>query len=513
MSNQSQSLHRDFVRITLALVFALLSSACIHERGPDKTLAAKIDPILHQLDDTGAIVSARIVDPTSGRELYATKPDEPVMPASNMKLQTASAGLDRLGPDHVFKTYLAMDGDDLWLVGTGDPACGDSRLEQKYGRKTMSMLDDWSEALKARGISQIKGKLYFYDGAFDSQTISPNWSKGYLTDYYAAPVSGLNFNTNCIDVVAVATEPGQPAKLEVTPPTAGNTIVNQCTSARPNERETVDIKRDPDSNVFTITGKVQKRKELSSKPVIDPGAFFADALRTNLESHGITIAGPTERSRQPLGGSADPPKEKIIATHETKMADVLNRICKNSNNLFADALCKYQGRAMELSRGKDVPGSWANGGESVHAFLQKNKIDDSQFVIVDGSGLARANRVTTRLISDELVVMHRHRYHDAFFTALPIGGKDGTIAKRMPDLQGHVFAKTGFIGGVRSLSGYVKTKDGKWLVFSIIFNKLPGSVAPAEDVQDNVCRVLVEYPKMENAQIKPIRPATTQSSE
>jgi D-alanyl-D-alanine carboxypeptidase/D-alanyl-D-alanine-endopeptidase (penicillin-binding protein 4) len=195
------------------------------------------------------------------------------------------------------------------------------------------------------------------------------------------------------------------------------------------------------------------------------------------------------------------------------MTDVLNRICKNSNNLFADALCKYQGRAMELSAGHDVPGSWSNGSDAVHAFLKKNKIDDSKFVIVDGSGLARANRVTTRLISDELVVMHRHRYHDAFFNALPIGGKDGTIAKRMTDLQGHVFAKTGYIGGVRSLSGYVKTKEGKWLVFSIIFNKLPGSVAPAEDIQDNVCRVLVESPKIENAQIKPVRPATTQSSD
>jgi hypothetical protein len=62
------------------------------------------------------------------------------------------------------------------------------------------------------------------------------------------------------------------------------------------------------------------------------------------------------------------------------------------------------------------------------------------------------------------------------------------------------------------LSGYVKTREGKWLAFSVIFNNLPGNVAPAEDVQDNVCRVLVEYPKIENAKLTPVR-ATTRESE
>jgi D-alanyl-D-alanine carboxypeptidase/D-alanyl-D-alanine-endopeptidase (penicillin-binding protein 4) len=167
---------------------------------------------------------------------------------------------------------------------------------------------------------------------------------------------------------------------------------------------------------------------------------------------------------------------------------------------------------LARSRGEDAPGSWKLGGESVRAFLRINHIDDTGLVYVDGSGLARGNRVTTRLITDELAVMWRHRYHDTFFNSLAVAGKDGTIGKRMDDLQGHVFGKTGFIGGVRALSGYVKTREGKWLAFSVIFNNLPGNVAPAEDVQDNVCRVLVEYPKIENAKLTPVR-ATTRESE
>src|SRR5262245_19149763 len=109
--------------------------------------------------------------------------------------------------------------------------------------------------------------------------------------------------------------------------------------------------------------------------------------------------------------------------------------------------------------------------------------------------------------------MQRHRYHEAFFNALAVAGKDGTISKRMDDLSGHVFGKTGYIGGVRALSGYIKTREEKWLAFSIIFNKLPGAVGPAEDVQDNVCRILVEYPDIENAKLQGVRATTTQSSE
>jgi D-alanyl-D-alanine carboxypeptidase len=83
----------------------------------------------------------------------------------------------------------------------------------------------------------------------------------------------------------------------------------------------------------------------------------------------------------------------------------------------------------------------------------------------------------------------------------------------MDDLAGHVFGKTGFIGGVRALSGYIKTRDGKWLAFSVIFNKLPVDVHSGRRCADNVCRILVEYPNIENAKLREIRPATTQAAD
>jgi hypothetical protein len=244
-------------------------------------LAGRLRPLLHRLDATGAVVAARVIELPSGRELYADRADEAVIPASNMKLPVSAAALDRFGPDHEVKTYLAVDGDDLWLIGTGDPATGDPALAKKRNEKPTAMLDRWAAALKARGVTAVKGNLYYYDGAFEDVGVHPTWSRSYLTDWYAAPVAGLNFNDNCVDVTvrpakadgtaakadatqarrrgcpvggsapstAPATGPatapaGPPAAFEVMPPTASVEIVNQTvTTAAATPRSTAPATR------------------------------------------------------------------------------------------------------------------------------------------------------------------------------------------------------------------------------------------------------------------------------
>ena len=479
----------------------------IAEKAPDPTveLGMRLDRILHKRDKGDVHFVARVIDPSDGRELYARDIDKPVIPASNGKLAVSAATLDRFGASHTFKTYLAMDGDDLWLIGTGDPACGDGRLAKAQGGTTVTMLDKWADALKAKGVERIKGNLYYYAGTFDAETTHPSWSRGFLTDWYAAPVTGLNFNDNCIDITVTPTTPGQPATFVVVPPTNEIKVTNGIVTAEGSSQPAGDgeerpssakIDREPDASVFTLSGSVSKSTDLESKPVTDPAAFFADALRTHLASRGIMVEGETKRADKPLGGTEVPHAGKIVAVHETSMPDAIGRINKQSQNLFAEAFAKYLGRQYRLDHGVDEPGSWQAGSDAVHAFLKKLSIDDSQFVVADGSGLSRENRVTSRAISDLLVAMTKHKDGEVFRKSMAEAGVDGTIGKRMKDLAGRVFAKTGYIRGVRSLSGYVKTKQDKWLVFSIIYNGIDGDVKPYEALQDEAVRLLSEWPNM-----------------
>jgi D-alanyl-D-alanine carboxypeptidase/D-alanyl-D-alanine-endopeptidase (penicillin-binding protein 4) len=476
------------------------------EAAPSK-LTTRLDSILHRRDDGKIVFGARVIELKTGRELYAHDLDRPLMPASNMKLPVSSTGLDFFGPDHVFETYLAMDGEDLWLIGTGDPATGDPAIAKANNRTTMTMLDEWADALKKKGIRRIKGRLMYYDLAFDDQLIHPSWSKSFAGDWYAAPLSGLNFNDNCVDVKVTPTKAGELVKYTVVPPTKGAKFINECKTGGTGKP---DIKRDPEANVYRITGSATQPTDLPSTSVIDPGAFFADALRTHLESKGIRIEGSTKRADLPLDGRLEPSADKLIATHETKMTDVMWRINKNSQNLFAEAMCKAVGRAWKAKHGDNVAGSWSAGAQAVKDFLNRNKIDTSYLVVTDGSGLSRDNRVTVRIISDLLVTMNKHQHRDAFRASLSIAGKDGTLRNRMKDITPAFIGKTGYIGGVRSLSGYVKTRSGEDLVVSVIFNGFSGSVRPFEELQDEVVRTLVEYP---NVPDHVAQPATAPSEE
>lgn len=479
---------------------ASMSSAQV-AGGKKAGLATLLREVLHRRDASGAVVAARVYDLDTKQELYAENLDRPMTPASNLKLFTTAATLDRFGPGHTFDTYVAMDGDDLWVIGMGDPSLGDPKIAKKKEESQLAAFDRWAEALKAKGITEVKGKLYYYDGAFESETVHPSWSRGYLTDWYAAPVTGLNFNDNCIDVTVTPTGPGKLVEYEVMPPLKNISITNEMKMGDKEVEEPIE-RKDASMNWY-LTGGVKEKKTLGSKCVPDPGAFFADAMRTQLEKDGIKIAGPTERAEKPLGGKLIPPAEKVVVVEKSPMPVVLNRLNKDSQNLFAEAFSKALGRQWDLDHGKDEPGSWKSGTEATHAFLKKNHIDDSKVELVDGSGLSRQNKITARAISDLLITMHAHPYGKTFFESLPIGGVDGTIGKRQKDITGKIHAKTGYIGGVRSLSGYAEAANGHTLVFTFLYNQIPGSVKPFEDLQDDGCRLLVAYPHPEKAKLSP----------
>ena len=112
------------------------------------------------------------------------------------------------------------------------------------------------------------------------------------------------------------------------------------------------------------------------------------------------------------------------------------------------------------------------------------------FVIADASGLARTNRATARGFVRVLQAMFRHPRRDAFLASLAGNVNGGRLGRRLADLDGAVYAKTGYIRGVRALSGYVRSTDDRWTAFSVMFNGIRGGTAPYNRIHEQLCTIL-----------------------
>ena len=450
----------------------------------DAGLARKLDAVF---EAAGATAAVRVIELPARREFYARDADRPVMPASNQKLVTTAMALDRFGPGHRFETTLAAAGDDLYMIGSGDPGLGDPTIASWSNRKPTDDFAPLAQALLDRGLTRIKGNLYYDDRALDDQWTHPSWSTSFREYWYAAPVSGLNFNDNCIDVTVHPTDPGKPARVEVMPPTDRVRIVNNCVTG---DRQTASIRRGEGATDYVLSGVCQKTTTLASKPVDDPGAFTADAFRTYLATRGVTIEGNILRA--PAGRPAN---LRTLATRHSALSDVIKRVNKTSQNFMAEALDKLCGEAARREGGgADASGtSWEAGEHAAKAFLRKSGIDPAPLRLADGSGLSRDNRVTARMLTDLLAVMHRHPHAAVFRESLPVAGTDGTLRRRLADVKGKIQAKTGTIGGVRALSGYAQTSDGRTLAFSILCNDIKGDQDAFLKNIDEAAKLVAEH--------------------
>ncbi|MCX6376426.1 MAG: D-alanyl-D-alanine carboxypeptidase/D-alanyl-D-alanine-endopeptidase, partial [Armatimonadetes bacterium] len=137
-------------------------------------------------------------------------------------------------------------------------------------------------------------------------------------------------------------------------------------------------------------------------------------------------------------------------------------------------------------------GSSNAGAEAETEFLRKIGADVAEVSINDGSGLCRSDYVSPKNLVAILTYMYRHNDSKAYIDSLPIAGVDGTLRSRMKGTaaERNVHAKTGYIARVSTISGYVTTKSGEPLVFSIMMNHhlCPNSGATA--IQNKILTAL-----------------------
>jgi len=188
--------------ITL-LALALLAGAARAD-----TLAARLNALVADPQLKGSSLGLHVVEitPTGPVEIYSHNADAPLAPASNCKILTTAAAFERYGPKATFKTRLFKVGDDLILVGSGDPGLGDETLLNQAGMGPTQIFDDWADALHKSGLTSYHN-LILDERVFDAQYFHPNWPANQRGTSSEARIGGLNFSDN-IKNGTVVTDPG-----------------------------------------------------------------------------------------------------------------------------------------------------------------------------------------------------------------------------------------------------------------------------------------------------------------
>ncbi|MCB1075403.1 MAG: D-alanyl-D-alanine carboxypeptidase/D-alanyl-D-alanine-endopeptidase [Simkania sp.] len=463
-----------FRRVIFLLIFSVAAQATSVQ---DRTayIQSAIEKTIETADPT-AQVGIEVVA-LNGELSYEKNSNKRYVPGSNVKLFVAAAALDLLGANYQFETRMMTDGKvkkgelvgNCYLVASGDPSLDVAGLEEII------------HLMKENGVDRIKGDLILDLSVFDDITQGPGWMWDDTDTYCFSPLNGIILEHNCIQfTVKPGSEAGRPCYVDLYPRCGAISILNRSVTGKGGSN--VSVERLYDGR-FEVVGSLEIGDEPKEfmQPVREPHAFVADVMKVLFKQNQIVFDGEVK-----VGMCVKHVKE--IGIHRSKpLSEILIPTLKESDNLYADALFKKVG---EVRYG--APGSWQKGGRAVRDFLeQKVGLDIGEMIVVDGCGASRYNLVSAHQMVSFLKWVHdKFVYRDALKAALPIGGVDGSLKKRMtaPFLVSKVRAKTGTMTGVSSLCGYLNDE----IAFAIFVN---GYVKSGREIkgkiEDEICHVLL----------------------
>ena len=401
-----------------------------------------------------------VVDANDGDILYAVHENDPLNPASNVKLVATATVLDVLGPDWRYQTRLlgptpdssgTVSG-DVYLLGNYDP--------------TLSADDvaDLAASVAETGITRIDGDIVV--GSDDRRD---------------------SLRRARVEVSVTATEPGQPPIVTVTPMSALiEIVVTAKTSKRRRARlRVVSRREDLDGEErcrIEVSGLIRRgRTKRYRRLVPQRAAFTAHLFADELRSAGIEASGEVTRRSLPAyvaaatrGAPAYLPVE--LGRHESApMSALVRKVNKRSINWLADAILETAGAVVYGG-----PPSMANGVRAMDYWLQHNAGIDPELVTLDtGSGLSYASELSAKNITEVLRSAAGFGNGDAaedidevFRASLSVAGRDGTLRRRFrrSQVRGHLLGKTGTLTRIIALSGIISASDDNALLFAIVTN-------------------------------------------
>lgn len=485
---------------------SILLSMCMYtaegQTRNDVTEAMK--NVLGSDDFKGASVSMLAVT-GDGDTLLCHDRGRLLIPASNMKLVSTALAMHSLGPDYRYGTGIGYSGTieegtlrgDLYIIGGGDPTIGS---DNPIATPLDTLFREWMGMISDTGISHIEGNIVGDGRFFSGMDGHPTWEVCDAGTYYGTGTSGLSFYENVQDFnVSAGEKPGDPVNIEPGyPETPWMEFIYSCTTGKPGTGNSLYFY--PDS--FYPCGEMRGSFAVDRQPRTEhaanrfPEYTLAWYFWRFLADNGIeSEEGPADTG--PVFGICAMPQDslKIIgSTFSAPLSDIIAETNRKSNNLYAETLMKTLGKEYCGS------GCYDSSYVAVRGLLEETGVTGHKTIIRDGSGLSRENLLSADFLCDLLMKMTLSPSFEDFFNSLPRPGGIGTLEYEMQSvpfsIKDRIRMKSGSMGGVRCLSGYIIPETGAredMIIFSLLVN---GYTVPLYRIQralDSIILSLAAY--------------------
>ncbi|MEQ1772230.1 MAG: D-alanyl-D-alanine carboxypeptidase/D-alanyl-D-alanine-endopeptidase [Burkholderiales bacterium] len=395
--------------------------------------------------------------------VVAHRAEQPLNPASVMKLVTTYAGLELLGPAHQWSTDIYTEGvmlqdvlvGNLIIKGGGDP---------KFTIENFWML---LRALRAKGVREIRGDVLLDRGLFTTDHPDSGRFDGEPTQPYNTTPDALLTNFKTFTLTFAPEADGRGVRIAVDPPLPQIQIVNNLTLGdgacgnwlariKTQVQDTGDIAR------LTFAGPYARQcaEQSNYYSVLGHREYVAGLFQHLWRDLGGVFNG---RVRD---GDANANSVKLVSQRSLALSEIVRDINKFSNNVMARQLLLSIGSATGAAATPD------RAGRAVQQFFASRGLPMPQLVIENGSGLSRIERVSARDLGQMLQAAFRSPVMPEFIASMPLVGVDGTMYRRLTNsgVAGQAHIKTGLIAGVRAMAGYVLDAKGRRVAVVMLIN-------------------------------------------
>ncbi len=461
-------------------IFCLCAAATLLARDPSGAAGLSLSELRAQLAAhvgeerfQNAQWGLKVVARDSGEVVFEHQSGKLLKPASTAKLFTGALALDVLGPEFQIRTSVyakarpqaGVIAGDLVVYGRGDPSFSPAFLRD--GRT--NVFSRLIEALEGAGVREISGDLVGDSTFFSGPPFGTGWTWDDLQFYYGAEATALSVNDNSLDIAIVpGAEVGEPCRLSAK--SSFVELVNRTRTIAAKGQPSIAIERLPGQGRAYIQGALPKNHGTwtESVSVPNPTLWFVTLLKEELARAGIAVKGQPRAVAYPKASSVTKEWLEIASVNSVPISEIVHRMMKVSQNLYAQLLLLQAGAAGGPER---WPSTTEEAGiKRLREFVARAGIRSGEVQLDDGAGLSRSGLVTPAAMTQLLRYMSSHKAAAAYRDSLPEAGGEGSLRNRLKELKGKLQAKTGTIRYVNTLSGYLSTAAGEELVFSVMLN-------------------------------------------